>query len=330
MRFAIIPVLVAAAGAALMGYAQLGAQEAPAERAARATTAASRAPTSDNRRDPQTRIIKALIEVLDSVEGEPQDDKDQIRKSLLESDARLQKLLGDNSRRLIMQANRRPPTPVVGRPAPKAPEAEKPAEKGPSAKRPEPGRRLQPAEPGGPQTRIVKALIEALDEVEGESAEDKDQVRQSLRQSDVQLREVLGDKSRQAIQRANRKPTIVVGGGPTPGKKGPAAKQPAQPQPPAAKEKPRVQADGEAQTRIVKALIDALDEVEADSDEARDEVRRTLLESDMQLRHVLGDNSRRMILKANRKPPIPVVGRSAPPPAKKAPAEKSKAPAKSP
>jgi hypothetical protein len=321
MRFRTLAFSLAAIAALIGVRAFIAAQddptarEVPAERSQAALRATSSQAGQAGRQEAQTRMIRALLEALDEIEGEPEDVKDQIRRSLLESDVELEKLLGDNSRRLIMKANRRLPAPVVGGSAPRASgaakEAEKPAEKRSPAERTEPDQRRRPADPGDPQTRIVKALIEALEDVKGESADLKDDLKESLRESDVHLRKVLGDNSRRMIEQANRKPAIVVGGAAPVAKKDLDTNKAVPRKPVAPSSRAQTPPDNKPQTRIVKALIETLDEIDVsdvDSEEARDEIRRSLLESDMQLRKILGENSRRLIMQANKKPPIPVVG----------------------
>ncbi len=73
-------------------------------------------PAKNDRADdaePQTKIVRALLEAIDEVDGEDEDVKDELRQSLRESDKELRKVLGSNSRRLIEQANKKPPAPMV-------------------------------------------------------------------------------------------------------------------------------------------------------------------------------------------------------------------------
>ncbi|NQT41043.1 MAG: hypothetical protein HQ581_26360 [Planctomycetes bacterium] len=67
---------------------------------------------------------------------------------------------------------------------------------------------------------------------------------------------------------------------------------------------------------IVDELLNALDEIDPrDEDEdvgdGKDYVRQQLKKNDPKLREILGGNSRNMILQANKKPPVLVVGRTA-------------------
>ncbi len=87
---------------------------------------------------------------------------------------------------------------------------------------------------------------------------------------------------------------------------------------------------GEPKTRIVRSLLDAIDNIDDevaddfDSDEnnsVKDQMRRTLREADKELKDVLGKNSKRKIMEANKKPPIPVICEPAKPPVSKKPEE---------
>jgi hypothetical protein len=61
----------------------------------------------------------------------------------------------------------------------------------------------------GPQTRLIRTLDDALDEVDtGDEDVDKDDLRGILYEADRELRHVLGGKSKEAILRANQKPPI--------------------------------------------------------------------------------------------------------------------------
>jgi hypothetical protein len=65
-------------------------------------------------------------------------------------------------------------------------------------------------------------------------------------------------------------------------------------------------------TRIVRSLLDALDQIQGEDQQAKDDLAQSLIESDEQLSRVFGQSSRRLIERANRRPNGPVVG-SAPP-----------------
>ena len=106
---------------------------------------------------------------------------------------------------------------------------------------------------------------------------------------------------------SNKKPPMIIVGAPGPR---PAVPEAPQTPTPGQEQSSREEGDrdpGEPQTPIVRALIEALDEAETDDDEAKDRLRRALVRADVQLRETLGDNSRRKIEEANRKPAVPVV-----------------------
>lgn len=63
--------------------------------------------------EPKTPIIRALIQAVDEVEGENQQVKDGLKQSLREADKELSQVLGGNSKRLILQANKKPLPPTI-------------------------------------------------------------------------------------------------------------------------------------------------------------------------------------------------------------------------
>jgi hypothetical protein len=133
-----------------------GQEPGPPTAGDQAPAKASKAPGSKRQQkaprpgEPKTPIVKALLQVLDEVEVDEQlegdgkhakaDDgiKDRLGRTLREADVELRKFLGGNSKRRILQANRKARAPVIGpgeirrakpkkEPAPEKP-AEKPAE----------------------------------------------------------------------------------------------------------------------------------------------------------------------------------------------------------
>ncbi|MGD0898193.1 MAG: hypothetical protein ABR915_10185 [Thermoguttaceae bacterium] len=62
---------------------------------------------------PKTQIIGSLLRLAQTIWTGDQQANDQVHNALSEADVKLQDLLGENSKRLIMEANRRPPTPVI-------------------------------------------------------------------------------------------------------------------------------------------------------------------------------------------------------------------------
>lgn len=69
----------------------------------------------------------------------------------------------------------------------------------------------------------------------------------------------------------------------------------------------------QAKTPIVRSLLGAIDEVEGEDQEVKQELKRTLREADEELSRVLGKNSRRLIEKANKRAPAPTIGPTAKP-----------------
>jgi hypothetical protein len=76
------------------------------------------------------------------------------------------------------------------------------------------------------------------------------------------------------------------------------------------KARPAPQSDQPGKTRIVEALVDALDEIpdgNAEVRQSRDQLKKDLREADKELSKYLGDSAKRRIMEANKKPPIPVI-----------------------
>ncbi|MHC4398662.1 MAG: hypothetical protein ACYTG0_03185 [Planctomycetota bacterium] len=161
------------------------------------------------------------------------------------------------------------------------------------------------------KTEIVRALLEALDEEPGDSQEVKNEVTQMLLNADEELAGVLGDNRKRLILQANRKLQLPIIGEPPRPAAEPKAQPPAKTVPPG--KPPLASKPGEPQTDLVKALLDVLDQAEADDAEVKDELRNSLLEADVQLREILGDNAKRLILRVNQKPPAPIVAGPGPP-----------------
>ena len=279
----------------------------------------------------QTPIVRSLIEVIDESKGEDGDVKGDLKESLLESDKELRQVLGGNSRRLIMEANKKPPTPVIGgarSPVTEGAEAEKPSvEEGAARRVPQrapdaakDSRQAASAEPDEAKTRIIRTLVELIDQLKGEKQEVKDELKKSLIEADEQLSQVLGDNSKRLIMQANRKPPVLVIGGAAkpvaeagepkkPEETGEAKPDSAEPEADAADHRePSVPAQPrEAKTRIVRSLIEVIGQLKGEKQEVKDELERSLLDADKELSEVLGDNSKRRIMEANKKPPARMV-----------------------
>ncbi len=172
------------------------------------------------------------------------------------------------------------------------------------------------------KTPLVRALLQTIDEVQGESPEVKDSLRRSLREADRELGKVLGGKSKQLIAQANRKPAPLVIGEPAqpaakvddvekPSSKpekvpvAPGDERPSTPAPPPAASK--LEGDAELKSPLVRALMQTVDEIEGEAPEVKDQVREMLRQADRELRGVSGASSQELIRKANQKPVAPVV-----------------------
>ena len=201
------------------------------------------------------------------------------------------------------------------------------------------GQTQQDEAPAGNQevkTPLIRALLQTVDEAKGESPEVKDSLKRTLREADRELAEVLGGKSKELIMKANKKPPMLVVGGPSgpaakgeSGKAGPSEKtratkpKEAQPKKPSADEpeaeRPADTApqdvpadDQELKSPMVRALIQAVDDTEGEEEEAKKELKRLLRQVDRELSEVLGGNSKRLIREVNKKPRVPIVGGDGP------------------
>lgn len=151
--------------------------------------------------EPQTLIVRSLLATLNEVEvkNEDQGVKAELRRSLAEADVELRRILGDNSKRLILAANKKPVVPIVGTPAPARAASD---DRGPGA-RPKAG------DPGPPQTPIVKTLIDAIEQSDDQDDTGKAALKRSLIEADVELRQVLGGNAKRMItEHANKKPVV--------------------------------------------------------------------------------------------------------------------------
>lgn len=165
----------------------------------------------------------------------------------------------------------------------------------------------------GVKTPLVRALLQTIDEIQGESPEVRDSLRRTLREADKDLGKVLGGKSQQLVLQANQKPAPLVIGGPgrpsAPGPKPPADETPSKPASRAGNEKPgpAAPADDSVKTPMIRALLESVDEAEGDSDDVKRQLKQMLREADEELSRVLGGKSQELILKTNRKHVAPTV-----------------------
>lgn len=65
----------------------------------------------------KTRMVRALLDALNGIQGLEPEQKDGVTRSLLSADEELSRVLGGNSKRLILQANKKPPIPMIGGPS---------------------------------------------------------------------------------------------------------------------------------------------------------------------------------------------------------------------
>jgi hypothetical protein len=166
--------------------------------------------------DGRTRIVRALLDALEEVELEDDDSgvaKEELRRSLLAADGELSRVLGGNSKRLILEANKKPLVPMIGertsRPAHTSPGGEparqpRPevlgdggaAEEGVSGPSVEPEPEKDASESDEPKTHLVRSLLDSLDEIETDDPEDKEELRRILMDADRELRRISGPVGR--------------------------------------------------------------------------------------------------------------------------------------
>jgi len=148
---------------------------------------------------------------------------------------------------------------------------------------------------GKTQTALIQSLMTALDEDQGATPEVKKALKESLLKADARLKDSLS-------KRPDRPPTKTAQGTAAKPQEGQPAGQPAGPQQP--------------KTQIIRVLLGLIDEAKEVDQKAKDDLKKSLLESDAQLSQILGGNSKRLIVEANKKAPAPVIGEGRPLPAK--------------
>jgi hypothetical protein len=151
----------------------------------------------------KTRMVRALLDALNGIQGLEPEQKDGVTRSLLSADEELSRVLGGNSKRLILQANKKPPIPVIGGPSrpvliipetpvpppgagPVPPPAVVPPAAVPPVTVPNPG-----AVSSGPgKNSTVQALLKTLDGMQGEDPKVKEELRKILLETERKLNEV--------------------------------------------------------------------------------------------------------------------------------------------
>ncbi len=145
----------------------------------------------------KTRMIRALLDALEGIQGLEPEQKEGVVQSLMAADEELSRVLGGNSKRLILRANRKPPLLIVGEPhrspilvpdQPLPPPGAEPVP--PSVSPPDNSGTAQRPSPASPQVRkkaIIQTLLKTLDEMPGESPQAKEEVRKMLLEADKKL-----------------------------------------------------------------------------------------------------------------------------------------------
>lgn len=152
----------------------------------------------------KTRMVRALLDALEGIQGLEPEHKDGVTRSLMAADEELSRVLGGNSKRLILQANKKPPLLIVGedpRPVRVVPEQTVPP--------PTPGfipppvvppvvpgtvQRPIPAASGPVKHSMVQSLLQTLDAMPGEDPQAKAELRKLLLEADKNLNQTAGDK----------------------------------------------------------------------------------------------------------------------------------------
>lgn len=150
-----------------------------------------------------------------------------------------------------------------------------------------------PAPPGPPvpvKTRMVRALLDALNGIQGLEPEQKDGVTRSLLSADEELSRVLGGNSKRLILRANKKPPILVVGGPSrpvlvvpEGPVPPPAAVPPVAVPPVAVPNPTAAPPGPGKNSAVQTLLKTLDGMQGEDPKVKEELKKILLETERKL-----------------------------------------------
>ena len=138
-----------------------------------------------NKSAAKSPIVRELLQEIDDMEGENSKVKEELRRVLLGADDELARGLGDSGKQLVLDTNKKSKVAIAA------------------------GQAEADEESDEPQTPIIKALLEALDESE-EDDDDNDELRTTLIEADKQLRQILGGQSKRLIEAANRKPLVPI------------------------------------------------------------------------------------------------------------------------
>lgn len=140
------------------------------------------------RKDVRTPIVRALLGALDDIRGIDDEQKEGLAQSLLAADCELSQVLGDNSRRLILKANQKPPMLIVGEPGPLPPPAPVPPPGPVPPPAPAPSAQaMPPLPPPASREEIIQSLLKTVDQLEGESPEAKEALKKAILDADKRL-----------------------------------------------------------------------------------------------------------------------------------------------
>jgi len=137
----------------------------------------------------KTRIVRSLLDALDTIQGLEDDQKRGLIDSLTASDAELSKVLGGNSKELILRANKKPPVPMVGgdsRPVLILPDKPLPVP-APVSPPPTVVPPPDPAAPAAAPSPAVQSLLKALDGIENEDPRVKSELRKAILDAEKKL-----------------------------------------------------------------------------------------------------------------------------------------------
>jgi hypothetical protein len=219
-----LSLMVAFASLFLCGCGRVhGLAEEPAAAdgvAAANKTPQEKAPEGKDNESVKTPLIRALLQTIDESKGESSKTKDSLRRSLLDADRQLSQVLGGKSKQLIMQANKKPPVLVIGGITPpgvktapgKATHPHAPqgktnhAGKAQAAAKPSPSTPPKSSGSSAEDSRLYRALMQAIDQAEGEPQQVKDELKKLVRRTSKELDRSLEGNSQAPIGPATKEP----------------------------------------------------------------------------------------------------------------------------